>query len=64
MGRNANSSFKDAWATCERGDWLLWLTGTMADKDGWPTRQQVVLAACDCAELAFQFIPAGETRPQ
>src|ERR1017187_8579548 len=44
---------KTTWAKCERGDWMLWLAGNMADKKGWPTRQQVVIAACDCAELAL-----------
>jgi hypothetical protein len=42
-----------AWAECERGDWMLWLCGKMADKQGWPMRQQVVLAACACAETVL-----------
>jgi hypothetical protein len=44
---------KTTWAECERGDWMLWLAGRMADKKGWPTHQQLVLAACDCAELSL-----------
>jgi len=44
---------KTTWAECERGDWMLWLCGKMADKKGWPTRQQIVIAACDCAELSL-----------
>jgi hypothetical protein len=35
-----------AWATCERGDWMLWLAARLLP------RERVVLAACDCAELA------------
>ncbi len=52
-----------AWGECERADWMLWLCGRMAGKAGWPTKQQVVLAACACARLALRFVPAGEPRP-
>ena len=53
-----------AWQDCERADWLLWLCGMMADKDGWPSCPQVVLAACACARRALRFVPAGEDRPR
>ena len=46
-------SLKEVWATCARGDWMLWLCGRMDGKLGWATRQELVLAACDCAELAL-----------
>ena len=52
------------WTTCKRGDWLLWLVGKMADKKGWPTRKQAVLAACDCAEKALKYVKEGEDRPR
>jgi hypothetical protein len=52
------------WKTCKRGDWLLWLCGKMADKPNWPTHKEVVLAACDCAELALKHVPEGEDRPR
>ena len=52
------------WNTCNRGDWLLWLVGKMADKNGWPTRKQLVLAACACAEQALKYVPKGEDRPK
>ena len=48
-----------AWRQCERGDWLLWI----ADRLG-VDRKLVVLAACDCAETALKFVPAGEDRPR
>lgn len=54
----------EAWTFCERGDWMLWLAGKMVDKVGWWTRQQVVLAACECAELALMCVPDGEERPK
>ena len=52
------------WNTCNRGDWLLWLAGKMADKKGWPTRKQLVLAACACAEQALKYVPKSEERPK
>ena len=52
------------WNTCNHGDWLLWLAGKMADKKGWPTRKQLVLAACACAELALKYVPKSEERPK
>ncbi len=49
---------KTAWRDCERGDWMLWLAGRL-DID----RKLLVLAACDCAETALQYVPEGEDRP-
>jgi hypothetical protein len=44
---------KTAWAKCERADWMLWLAGKMVGKRGWPIREQLVLAACACAETVL-----------
>ena len=52
------------WDDLERADWLLWLAGSMADKPGWNTRQEIVLAACDCAETALKYVAKGENRPR
>ena len=60
----SGKSLAAVWKTCKRGDWLLWLCGKMADKPNWPTRKEVVLAACDCAELALKYVPEGEERPR
>jgi hypothetical protein len=57
-------TLQEVWEKCERGDWLLWLAGRMEGKSGWHTRQQIVLAACACAETALKYIPAGEDRPR
>lgn len=46
-------SLRRVWKTCGRGDWMLWLCGRMSGKEGWPTRQAVVLVACLCAERAL-----------
>ena len=42
--------FANAWAECERPDWMLWLVGKMADEGGWPDKKKVVLLAADIAE--------------
>ena len=47
-----------AWAECERGDWLLWY----AAQSGVDILQ-VVRAACECARPALVHVPAGEDRP-
>jgi len=54
----------EAWSTCERGDWLLWIAARMVGQHGWPTHQQIVLAACTCAETALQYVSKGEDRPR
>ena len=46
-------SFASAWKECERGDWMLWLCGTMQGKKGWPSQEEIVLVECDCAELVL-----------
>jgi len=53
-----------AWATCERGDWMLWLLGKLSGPPGSDSRKQLVLIACDCAELAWQCQRTGETKSQ
>jgi len=46
------------WAECERPAWLLWWAGQVV------SRQELVLAACDCAETALRFVPEGEDQPR
>jgi hypothetical protein len=60
----AQPDFATAWATCERGDWLLWYVGrtVAADRDS-AARKRLVWVACQCARLALPNVPAGETRP-
>lgn len=48
-----------AWAACERGDWLLWLA-TKAGVD----RRIVVCAACACARPALSLWEARFPRDQ
>lgn len=53
------ATLAEAWAACERGDWMLWL----AAKADLCTRQELILAACECARLALPYVQAGEVRP-
>jgi len=53
---------RTAWATCQRGDWMLWLAGVLAGPPGSDSRP-LVLAACDCAELSKPYWPTGDDRP-
>jgi len=50
---------RSTYAACDRGDWSLWVAA-QAGVD----RRLVVLAACDCAELALRWVPKGEERPR
>jgi hypothetical protein len=57
-------TFQEGWEICERADYMLWLLAKMSDKPGWPSKNEVILACCDCAETALKFIPEGEERPK
>lgn len=51
------------WSSSDRGDWLLWFCTHFIGLPGWPTHQQVVLAACQCARLGLKYIPPDESCP-
>lgn len=53
---HGNQTLTAAWRTCERGDWMLWLCAKMEGEPGWPTREDVVLAVCECVEPSLKFI--------
>ena len=57
-------SLDEAWAKCGRGDWMLWLTGRLFDKQGSPEHKALVFAACQCARLALPYVSQGEERPR
>ena len=46
-----NKSLSEVWATCRRGDWLLWLIARYGDAP----RKTAVAIACDVAETASAF---------
>ncbi|AUX33312.1 uncharacterized protein SOCE836_054680 [Sorangium cellulosum] len=39
----------EAWGTCARGDWLMWLAVRVG-----VDRRRIVLAACACARLTLE----------
>ena len=54
-------TFQEAWDKCERADWMLWIAGKLADKNG--NRKEVVLCACKCTRTALKYLPKNEKRP-
>jgi len=50
----------EAWETCDRADWMLWLVRRI---DGSYT-PRLRLAACACARTTLQYVPIGEHRPR
>ena len=50
---------EQAWAACERGDWLLWLLGRIK-----VDRKRLVLCCCECARLSLKHVPENENRPR
>jgi len=45
-----HGTLAEAWAACERADWMLWFAG----RNG-VDRATLVNAACDCAETALPY---------
>ena len=37
-------SFRRAWETCPRADWMLWLVGKMKHRPGWPNSEEALRA--------------------
>jgi hypothetical protein len=52
---SSGKSLVKAWETCKRADWMLWLCGRMAGREGWPTQQQFVFCSCRCAERVLSI---------
>src|SRR3990167_5971448 len=50
--------YATAWATCERGDWMLWIAGKYAGPPESEKRNLLVLAACGCARLVLPLFEA------
>ena len=47
----------EAWENCERGDWMLWLAGSLSGRAWSKKRKILVLASCECARLAWDKMP-------
>jgi len=46
-----------AWAKCERADWMLCLAAKLAE------HEPVVLCACVCVRTGLRYVRKGEGRP-
>jgi hypothetical protein len=57
-------TFAEIWNECDRADWMLWIMDKKIKEKEWPSKQTVVLCACDCAETAMKFVPEDEHRPK
>jgi type IV secretory pathway VirB6-like protein len=57
IGWVKGKSLAEAWATCHRGDWMLWLAARYGDVP----QKTIVAIACDCAEPALAF--TSDPRP-
>ena len=55
---------QQAWNSCERGDWMLWLLGKLSKGPRSKSRKRLVLATCECARLALKHVSKGENRPR
>jgi len=48
----------EAWAVCERGDWMLWVLGKTDTSAPWSDeRKSLVACTCECARLAWDWMP-------
>ena len=52
-------SYAEAWETCQRGDWLLWLLGRVAGPFGSPSHREIVGAVSACARTALPIFEAA-----
>lgn len=57
---------QEAWAVCNRSDWMLWLIGRLAPKQkaakkAWDAR--ISLLTCEVARTMLQYVPSNELRP-
>ena len=50
-----------AWTNCKRSDWMIWLLARTSLDQNDP---RLRLMACDFAEAALVYVPAGEDRPR
>jgi hypothetical protein len=55
------TSPQQAWDSCKRGDWMLWLLVRAMPNAG--NYVACIRIACDIARSVLHFVPAGEDRP-
>lgn len=54
---NKTSSLEDAWSTCERGDWLLWLASKLG-----VDKRKLTLCGALCAHTVVQYMEDPRSR--
>ena len=67
LSESKSTTPQEAWESCERGDWMLWLLGKLSGikrKNSGIKRKKLVLATCGCARLVLAFVREGENRPR
>ena len=55
-------TLQEAWDSCERGDWMLWLLGKLSGPPQSKSRKKLVFTSCKCARLAWPYVQE-ENRP-
>ena len=58
-----NKTENEAWDTCKRGDWMLWLINARNPQVTLAVRKRLVLCSCDIAETVLKHVPKDEKRP-
>ena len=51
----SRASLDEAWAECDRGDWMLWYAGRLSGPPKSASRRRLVLCACECARLSLEL---------
>ena len=59
-----DTTARQAWQLCQRGDWMLWLLGHLSGPPESSARKRLVLCCCEVARLAIVHVHAGEYRPR
>ncbi len=56
-------AYATAWATCQRGDWMLWILGKLDKSAPWSKeRKPLVRCAVACAAGVLECLPVGDGR--
>ncbi len=57
------TSAQEAWDSCERGDWMLWILGRTINCDKWTDgRKPFLSCAMDCAETVKHLWPKSQRK--
>jgi len=48
-------NLQQAWANCNRADWMIWLLARKAGELGWPSKPEVIKLVCKLARKSLPF---------